>query len=151
MQAAEPVPSPGPAVEGMAWDLLSAEERYNLLLSLVHRALREAGRDVDLLRGFVEAPPPGLASNSTSSLNSPIRGAGIGTSAMAHRGHVPPFDDRTSGCIGHHHVSGRSVSPTISMTPPLGAANCTRSGVEDVGFAVMKALTRVRSSVANAT
>ncbi|MCY1031352.1 DUF4388 domain-containing protein [Corallococcus sp. BB11-1] len=60
VQAAEPAPAPGPAVEGMAWELLSAEERYNLLLSLVHRALREAGRDVDLLRGFVEAPPPGL-------------------------------------------------------------------------------------------
>jgi len=56
----EPPPAPGPSVEGMAWELLSAEERYNLLLSLVHRALRDAGEDVDLLRGFLEAPPPGL-------------------------------------------------------------------------------------------
>lgn len=60
VQAPAPAPAQGPAVEGMAWELLSAEERYNLLLSLVHRALREAGRDVDLLRGFVDAPPPGL-------------------------------------------------------------------------------------------
>ncbi|MFP2931383.1 DUF4388 domain-containing protein [Pyxidicoccus sp. 3LG] len=51
---------PGPVVEGMAWELLSAEERYNLLLSLVHRALRDAGKDVDLLRGFLDAPPAGL-------------------------------------------------------------------------------------------
>ncbi|RKH33988.1 DUF4388 domain-containing protein [Corallococcus sicarius] len=60
VQAPAPAPARGPAVESMAWELLSAEERYNLLLSLVHRALREAGRDVDLLRGFVDAPPPGL-------------------------------------------------------------------------------------------
>nr|WP_253816430.1 DUF4388 domain-containing protein [Myxococcus xanthus] len=57
---AAPPPVQAPAVEGMAWELLSAEERYNLLLSLVHRALREAGRDTDLLRGFLDAPPQGL-------------------------------------------------------------------------------------------
>ncbi|MCE9668168.1 DUF4388 domain-containing protein [Myxococcus stipitatus] len=60
VKPSEPPPAPGPSVEGMAWELLSAEERYNLLLSLVHRALRDAGEDVDLLRGFLEAPPPGL-------------------------------------------------------------------------------------------
>jgi hypothetical protein len=60
-RAAEPPPSQVPAVESTAaWEQLSAEERYNLLLSLVHRALRDAGRDVDLLRGFLDAPPPGL-------------------------------------------------------------------------------------------
>ncbi|MBU8897579.1 DUF4388 domain-containing protein [Corallococcus sp. M34] len=61
-RAPEPVTSAGPEVEGMAWELLSAEERYNLLLSLVHRALRDAGNPVDLLRGFLDAPPPGLES-----------------------------------------------------------------------------------------
>ncbi|MCP3104427.1 DUF4388 domain-containing protein [Myxococcus sp. K15C18031901] len=60
VKPAAPPPAPGPSVEGMAWELLSAEERYNLLLSLVHRALRDAGEDVDLLRGFLEAPPSGL-------------------------------------------------------------------------------------------
>lgn len=60
VRAPEPPPAPGPAVEGMAWELLSAEERYNLLLSLIHRALRDAGKDVDLLRGFLDAPPAGL-------------------------------------------------------------------------------------------
>lgn len=59
-KAAEPPPPQAPAVEGTAWEQLSAEERYNLLLSLVHRALRDAGKDVDLLRGFLDAPPPGL-------------------------------------------------------------------------------------------
>lgn len=57
---AEPPPPPGPAVQGMAWELLSGEERYNLLLSLVYRALKDAGRDVDVLRGFLDAPPPGM-------------------------------------------------------------------------------------------
>ncbi|ATB49206.1 DUF4388 domain-containing protein [Corallococcus macrosporus] len=60
VQPAEPPPAQTPAVEGMAWELLSAEERYNLLLSLVHRSLRDAGRDTDLLRGFLDAPPQGL-------------------------------------------------------------------------------------------
>ncbi|MCP3143774.1 DUF4388 domain-containing protein [Pyxidicoccus xibeiensis] len=60
VRPAEPPPSPGPAVEGTAWEQLSAEERYNLLLSLVHRALQDAGKDVDLLRGFLDAPPSGL-------------------------------------------------------------------------------------------
>jgi hypothetical protein len=55
-----PPPVPGPSVEGMAWELLSAEERYNLLLSLIHRALRDAGKDEDLLKGFLDAPPAGL-------------------------------------------------------------------------------------------
>ncbi|QSQ14413.1 DUF4388 domain-containing protein [Myxococcus landrumensis] len=55
-----PPAAPMPAVEGMAWELLSAEERYNLLLSLIHRSLRDAGKDVDLLRGFLDAPPAGL-------------------------------------------------------------------------------------------
>ncbi|MFP2908018.1 DUF4388 domain-containing protein [Pyxidicoccus sp. 3LFB2] len=60
VRAPTPPPAPGPAVEGMAWELLSAEERYNLLLSLIHRALRDAGRDEDLLRGFLDSPPAGL-------------------------------------------------------------------------------------------
>ncbi|TQF14805.1 DUF4388 domain-containing protein [Myxococcus llanfairpwllgwyngyllgogerychwyrndrobwllllantysiliogogogochensis] len=60
VRPATPPAPPVPAVEGMAWELLSAEERYNLLLSLIHRALRDAGEDVDLLRGFLDAPPSGL-------------------------------------------------------------------------------------------
>ncbi|WP_426745674.1 DUF4388 domain-containing protein [Myxococcus faecalis] len=60
VKPAAPAVPPAPAVEGMAWELLSAEERYNLLLSLIHRALRDAGQDVDLMRGFLDAPPSGL-------------------------------------------------------------------------------------------
>ncbi|QSQ24666.1 DUF4388 domain-containing protein [Pyxidicoccus parkwayensis] len=60
VKPAEPPPAPGPSVEGMAWELLSAEERYNLLLFLIHRALRDAGKEVDLLKGFLDAPPSGL-------------------------------------------------------------------------------------------
>ncbi|HSP79865.1 MAG TPA: DUF4388 domain-containing protein [Myxococcaceae bacterium] len=39
---------------------LSPEERYNALLAQVHTALRLAGANPDLLRGFVESPQPGL-------------------------------------------------------------------------------------------
>lgn len=42
---------------------LSPEERYNLLLSLVARALKDAGQENGaMLRGFLEAPPQGLES-----------------------------------------------------------------------------------------
>ena len=56
---APPAP-PAPAAEGVASELLSAEERYNLLLSLIFRALKDAGQEVDLLSGFLESPPEGL-------------------------------------------------------------------------------------------
>jgi len=50
----------GPRGEDLAWAQLSAEERYNQLLSLIHQALRDAGQDEELLRGFLDAPSPGL-------------------------------------------------------------------------------------------
>jgi hypothetical protein len=57
---AQPPAPPAPAAQGVASELLSAEERYNLLLSLIFRALKDAGQEVDLLRGFLESPPEGL-------------------------------------------------------------------------------------------
>ena len=60
----EPVVPAAPArrspAEVMGSEMLGPEERYNLLLSLVYRAIEEAGRDVGMLRSFVKAPPPGL-------------------------------------------------------------------------------------------
>ncbi len=62
----EPVVSPAPrmparpTLEALGSEMLSPEERYNLLLALVYRALQDARRDVALLRGFLKAPPPGL-------------------------------------------------------------------------------------------
>jgi hypothetical protein len=60
----EPVVPAAPAhrtpAEVMGSEVLGPEERYNLLLSLVYRAIEEAGRDVGMLRSFLKAPPPGL-------------------------------------------------------------------------------------------
>ena len=39
---------------------LSPEERFNSLLAQIHTAIRLAGANPDLLRGFLESPPPGL-------------------------------------------------------------------------------------------
>jgi hypothetical protein len=39
---------------------LSPEERFNALLTQIHTALRLAGANPDLLRGFLESPPAGL-------------------------------------------------------------------------------------------
>jgi hypothetical protein len=55
-----PTPRTQPAVEMVGSELLGPEERYNLLLSLVYRAVDELGRDPDMLRGFLKSPPPGL-------------------------------------------------------------------------------------------
>jgi len=60
VRAVEPPPAPGPRGEGLAWAQLCAEERYNQRLSLIHQALRDAGRDEELLHGFLDAPSPGL-------------------------------------------------------------------------------------------
>ncbi len=57
----EEAPAPAaPAGEALGSELLSAEERYNMLLSLVARALKDSGQDAGMLRGFLDAPPPGL-------------------------------------------------------------------------------------------
>ncbi|MDY7229731.1 DUF4388 domain-containing protein [Hyalangium sp. s54d21] len=53
-------PPPRSMGEVLGSEMLSPEERYNLLLSLVYRAVEEEGRDVGMLRGFLKAPPPGL-------------------------------------------------------------------------------------------
>jgi hypothetical protein len=39
---------------------LSPEDRFNALLSQIHTAIRLAGANPDLLRGFLESPQPGL-------------------------------------------------------------------------------------------
>jgi hypothetical protein len=39
---------------------LSPEERFNVLLAQIHTAIRLAGANPDLLRGFLESPTPGL-------------------------------------------------------------------------------------------
>ncbi|WNG46186.1 DUF4388 domain-containing protein [Archangium minus] len=39
---------------------LSPEERFNVLLAQIHTAIRLAGANPDLLRGFLESPQPGL-------------------------------------------------------------------------------------------
>ncbi|PTL82617.1 DUF4388 domain-containing protein [Vitiosangium sp. GDMCC 1.1324] len=39
---------------------LSPEERFNALLAQIHTAIRLAGANPDLLRGFLESPQPGL-------------------------------------------------------------------------------------------
>jgi hypothetical protein len=39
---------------------LSPEERFNVLLVQIHTAIRLAGANPDLLRGFLESPHPGL-------------------------------------------------------------------------------------------
>ncbi len=57
--AVEPPPAPGPEGEDLAWAQLFVEERYNQPLSLIHQALRDAGQE-ELLRGFLDAPSPGL-------------------------------------------------------------------------------------------
>ncbi|HLL04780.1 MAG TPA: DUF4388 domain-containing protein [Myxococcaceae bacterium] len=54
------VSSPRSAVEMMGSEMLGPEERYNMLLALVYRAIEEAGRDVGMLRSFIKSPPPGL-------------------------------------------------------------------------------------------
>jgi hypothetical protein len=41
-------------------ELLGPEERYNLLLALVYRAVEEMGRDVSMFQSFLKSPPPGL-------------------------------------------------------------------------------------------
>jgi hypothetical protein len=54
------VPEARPSLEALGSELLSPEERYNLLLALVYRAVLDAGRDVGMFNSFLKAPPPGL-------------------------------------------------------------------------------------------
>jgi hypothetical protein len=49
-----------PPGEMLASEVLGPEERYNLLLSLVYRALQEMGRDVSMFHSFLKSPPQGL-------------------------------------------------------------------------------------------
>jgi hypothetical protein len=51
---------PKPTIEMVGSELLGPEERYNLLLSLVYRAIEDMGRDVGMFQGFLKSPPPGL-------------------------------------------------------------------------------------------
>jgi hypothetical protein len=51
---------PKPTIEMLGSELLGPEERYNLLLALVYRAVEEMGRDVGMFQGFLKSPPPGL-------------------------------------------------------------------------------------------
>jgi hypothetical protein len=57
---APPTPTTNPSVEMLGSEMLGPEERYNLLLSLVYRAVEEIRRDVSMFRSFLKAPPPGL-------------------------------------------------------------------------------------------
>jgi hypothetical protein len=61
--AAAPAPEAPEASEAPrapSLEQLGPEERYLQLLSLVARALKEAGQDAAMLRGFLDAPPSGL-------------------------------------------------------------------------------------------
>jgi hypothetical protein len=56
-----PTPArPTPTLEMVGSELLGPEERYNLLLALVYRAVEEMGRDVAMFQSFLQSPPPGL-------------------------------------------------------------------------------------------
>ena len=61
----EPAVPPTPPRPRRPWrcvgsELLGPEERYNLLLALVYRAVEEMGRDVGMFQSFLQSPPPGL-------------------------------------------------------------------------------------------
>ncbi|SEL59248.1 protein of unknown function [Stigmatella aurantiaca] len=60
----EPLPEAAAAAGSFDWgpspETLGPEDRYNLLLSLVYRALQEVGRDVNMLSSFLDSPPAGL-------------------------------------------------------------------------------------------
>jgi hypothetical protein len=58
--APPPRPKPKPAEELLASDTLGPEDRYNLLLSLVYRAVKEMGRDTSMFQSFLKSPPAGL-------------------------------------------------------------------------------------------
>ena len=51
---------PKPTIEMVGSELLGPEERYNLLLALVYRAVEEMGRDTSMVQSFLKSPPPGL-------------------------------------------------------------------------------------------
>lgn len=55
-----PRPRPKPLEELLGSETLGPEERYNLLLSLVYRAVKEMGRDTSMFQGFLKSPPAGL-------------------------------------------------------------------------------------------
>jgi hypothetical protein len=60
----EPLPEAAAVAGSLDWgpapETLGPEDRYNLLLSLVYRALQEVGRDVNMLSSFLDSPPAGL-------------------------------------------------------------------------------------------
>ncbi len=56
----QPKAEPSATMDMMASEMLGPEERYNLLLSLVFRAVQEMGRDVGMFQGFLKSPPAGL-------------------------------------------------------------------------------------------
>lgn len=58
--APPPKSAPKPSEEMMASETMAPEERYNLLLSLVYRAVQEMGKDVSMFQGFLKSPPAGL-------------------------------------------------------------------------------------------
>jgi hypothetical protein len=51
---------PKPTLDMVGSELLGPEERYNLLLALVYRAVEEMGRDTGMFQSFLQSPPPGL-------------------------------------------------------------------------------------------
>jgi hypothetical protein len=66
-----PRPSPREPMEMLGSEMLSPEERYNLLLSLVYRAVQEVGKDVGMFQGFLKSPPAGLEEAYASVLLGP--------------------------------------------------------------------------------
>jgi hypothetical protein len=55
-----PEPRPKPTIEMVGSELLGPEERYNLLLALVYRAVEDMGRDTSMFQSFLQSPPAGL-------------------------------------------------------------------------------------------
>ncbi|MFL5349584.1 MAG: DUF4388 domain-containing protein [Hyalangium sp.] len=58
--AAAPPKKSQPPAEVLASEITSPEERYNLLLALVYRAVVEVGKDVSMFHSFLKSPPQGL-------------------------------------------------------------------------------------------
>ena len=73
-----PTPAPIPkrpeetaSTDMLASEMMGPEERYNLLLSLVFRAVQEMGKDVSMFQSFLKSPPPGLEEAYASVLLGP--------------------------------------------------------------------------------
>lgn len=58
--AAAPPKRAEPPAEVLASEITSPEERYNLLLALVFRAVAEVGKDTNMFHSFLKSPPQGL-------------------------------------------------------------------------------------------